>query len=73
MRSASFQYTTSTGCFLFTSIRSLVVRSDVQLDRVLLHQCKKVTDWQGVESSGPKKSRFLLNYECCPTLSLQQQ
>ena len=30
------------------------VRSDVQLDHVLFHQCKRVADWLHVESSDPK-------------------
>ena len=33
----------------------------------------RLADWLRVESSGPKKSRFLIVYECCPTLSLQRQ
>ena len=52
------------------------VRSDVQLDHVLFHQCKRVadwlcfkssymrlSDWLRMESSDPKKSRFLLAFE----------
>ena len=30
------------------------VRSNMQLDHVLFHQCKQVADWLRVESSDPK-------------------